>query len=88
MNIELLAPDKKLLIKAAVQICEKLNDSPMYYAEAEYSNDSGMLHAWVIPKEEPLLHVEGVIVEHLFPVAESKPEFDNQFIDGLRGLLK
>lgn len=88
MNIELLAPDKKMLIKAATQLCEKLNKSPQYYAEAEYSNASGMLHIWVIPKEEPLLHVEGVIIEHLFPVAESAPEFDNQIIDELRGLLE
>lgn len=87
MNIELLPPDKKLLVKAAVQICEKLDKSPQYYAGAVYSDHSGCLHAWVVPKEEPLLHVEGVILEHLVNVSTSTPEADNALVDELRGLL-
>lgn len=87
MNIELLSPDKKMLIKAAVQLCEKLDKSPHYYAEASYSNESGCLHTWVIPKEEPLMHVEGVIVERLVNVSTSTPEADNALVDELRGLL-
>tara|TARA_R110002074_G_scaffold121968_1_gene256493 strand:+ start:15940 stop:16206 length:267 start_codon:yes stop_codon:yes gene_type:complete len=87
MNIELLTPDKKMLIKAATQLCEKLNDSDHYYAEAKYSADSGCLHTWVISKEEPLLHIEGAIIDRLTHVATSTPEVDNQVIDELRVLL-
>lgn len=87
MNIELQTPDKKMLVKAAIQLCEKLNNSDHYYAEAKYSDKSGCLHIWVISKEEPLLHIEGAIVDRLVHVATSKPAYDNAFIEQLRGLL-
>lgn len=87
MNIELLPPDKKMLIKAAVQLCEKLDKSPQYYAGAVYSGYSGCLHTWVLPKEEPLMHIEGVILEHLVDVSTSTPGADNALVDELRGLL-
>jgi len=87
MNLELQTPEKKMLVKTAIELCEKLDASPYYYANAEYSNESGCINIWVIPKEEPLLHTEGSIAEYIFNVKDSAQDFDERIIKQLRGML-
>ncbi len=87
MNLELQTPEKKALVKQAIELCEKLDASPYYYSNAEYSNDSGCLNIWVIPKEEPLLHTEGALAEYIFSVKDSTSNFDTRIIKQLNGML-
>lgn len=87
MNIELQTPEKKLFVKQVIELCEKLNDSKYYYSEAEYSDRSGCLNVWVIPKEEPLLHTEGSIAEYIFNVKDSSKDFESKLVAQLWGML-